>query len=111
MTVYGTNSTDKDQVYSYADCALTHRKPHYLCEVEDQLAEAERDYMNFCDLIENGQMDDALYIGFYEALDRFNSLERRRQRLHDYWLRTHDDELPIPFDSRSDLEWSLLQAY
>lgn len=111
MTAYGINSTDKDQIYSITDCALTHRKPHYLCEVEDQLSDAERGYQDFCDLIENGQMDDALYIGFYEALDRFNSLERRRQRLHDYWLRTHDDELPIPFDSRSDLEWSLLQAY
>jgi hypothetical protein len=91
--------------YSYSDCAITHVKPVYLVEAEEQVKEAEKSVQQYAHYLECAVKTPSpmFYEMLAEAVETRNVAEHKRQKLSRYWHETGNEELPIPFDKGTEL--------
>lgn len=90
--------------YSYSDCAITHHKPVYLVEAEEQVQEAEKSVQQYAHYLECAVETPSpmFYEMLAEAVETRNVAEHKRLKLSRYWHETGNEELPIPFDAASE---------
>jgi predicted ATPase len=90
--------------YSYSDCAITHQKPVYLVEAEEQVQEVTKRIQEFAHQLECATVTPStlFYAQLAEAQDELDVAEHKRLKLSRYWHETGNEELPIPFDAASE---------
>jgi hypothetical protein len=90
--------------YSYSDCAITHHKPVYLVEAEEQVQQADKLVQQYAHYIECAieTPSPLFYEMLAEAVDARNAAEHKRFKLSRYWHETGNEDLPIPYDEPSE---------